>query len=174
MKTPQWLEALGIPDSCISLASSAREGKCSFVIHTRPDEQVWRVKVDGCWIQSGAEKKVDYLFWGQSVSGQKLIILVELKGQHFGEALKQIENMLQRLCKRAAGSGIHTGPHRDSPGHNRASAGGVLAFTVLSTGKGVPKRLRERERIRQRYGVLVRSKTRRLEANGLDGLLSQS
>ncbi|MBU0493519.1 MAG: hypothetical protein KKA73_13400 [Chloroflexi bacterium] len=32
MSAPEWLKALGIPESCISFKSSAEESKCSFSI----------------------------------------------------------------------------------------------------------------------------------------------
>ena len=166
----QWLTALGIPEDCVSASSSAREGKRSFSIHPRPGDQIWRVKVDGCWLQSGDAKKVDYLFWVQSTSGQRAVLLIELKGKAFGEALKQIESTLQQICKRTVDRGIHTGSHQDSPGHSPHNAGGVRAYVVLSKGKGVPQRQRDRERIRQRYGVPVHPKSQRLEVNGLDAL----
>jgi hypothetical protein len=170
MRAPQWLTALGIPEDCISRASSAKGLKRSFSIRPQEGDQIWRVKVDDCWFQSCDEKRVDYLFWAQSASGQKFILLVELKGQHFGKALQQIESTLQRLCKRAGGRGIHTGQHRDCPGHNPHNKGGVRAYAVLSKGEGVPLRQRERERIRQRYGILVHPKSQRLEADGIDAL----
>ena len=169
MKAPQWLRALEIPDVCISQASSAREGRRRFVIHLREGDQIWRVKMDGCWLTSSSEKKVDYLFWGSSALGRKVILLVELKGKHFGKALEQIESTLQRICKRADGRGIHTGAHQESPGHGLHKQG-VQAYVVLSKGKGVPQRRLERERIRKRYGVLVHPKSQRLEVNGLDAL----
>jgi len=169
MKAPQWLRALEIPDACISQASSAREGRRRFVIHLREGDQIWRVKMDGCWLTSSSEKKVDYLFWGSSALGRKVIILVELKGKHFGKALEQIESTLQRTCKRADGRGIHTGAHQESPGHDLHQEG-VQAYVVLSKGKGVRKRLRERERIRQRYGIRVYPKSQRFDINNIDAL----
>jgi hypothetical protein len=170
MSTPQWLRALEIPKDCISPTSSAQERRRSFSIHPQEGDSVWRVKVDGCWLQSSDEKKVDYLFWGQSASGRRVILLVELKGQNFGKALEQMKSTLQRLCKRAGSSGIHTGSHQSSPGHDLHATGGVRAYVVLSKGRGVPQRQRERERIRRRYGVLVYPKSQRLEINGLDAL----
>jgi hypothetical protein len=168
MKAPQWLRALEIPDACISQASSAGEGRRRFVIHLGEGDQIWRVKMDGCWLTSSDEKKVDYLFWGSSASGRKVILLVELKGKHFGRALEQVKSTLQRICKRADGRGIHTGAHQESPGHNLSE--GVLAYVVLSKGKGVPQRQRERERIRQCYGVRVYPKSQRFDVNGIDAL----
>jgi hypothetical protein len=170
MNPPEWLAVLGIPEGCISSQSSATERGLSFTIHRQEGDQIWRVRVDDCWLKSGDEKKVDYLFWGQSTSGRKVILLVELKGQNFGKALEQIESTRQHLCKRADHGGVHTGLHQASPGHDLPVADGVRAYVVLSKGRGVPQRQRERERIRKRYGVLVRPKSRRLEINGIEAL----
>ena len=172
MTSPKWLTTLGIPETCIARKSSAEEHTRRFSIHPQPGDIIWRVKADGCWLQSTGEKKVDYLFWGQSAKGRKAILLVELKGEDFGKALQQIKSTLDQLCKRADGEGIHTGAHRISPGHDPLATGGVLACVVLSKGKGVPQRQRERERLRQRYGVLVRTGERHFEVNGVDAIFS--
>lgn len=78
------------------------------------------LKVDKCWFNEN-QKKVDYLFWGQSRSGNKIILLVELKGRDYGKALDQIQSMLHLLCKRSHTNLIHKGHHIHSPGHNPAS-----------------------------------------------------
>ena len=174
MSAPEWLKALGIPESCISQHSSAKEGKCSFTIDRQKlggtRDEIWRVKVDNCWLPGAGEKKVDYLFWGQSVSGCKVVMLVELKGGHFGKALQQIESTLQRLCKQADGKGIHTDNHRSSPGHDQHDTGGVRAYVVLSKGRGVRQRQHAQERIRQCYGVRVHASTQVLRVEGIDAL----
>ena len=176
MNAPQWLLALGIPEGCISNKSSAEEKGRQFSIRSRrgnKKDDIWRVQVDDCWLKDDAEKRVDYLFWGQSASGRKVILLVELKGQDFNKALQQIASTLQRLCKHTEGNIVHTGHHRASPGHDPHGAGGVRAYVVLSRGRGVPQRQKEREKLRERYGVIVYHREQRLDANGLDDLLSQ-
>ena len=172
MKPPQWFEAIGIPEECVSKASAAQEHGRRFSVAPRQEDQIWRVRLDGCWLQDEAEKRVDYLFWGQSASGRKVILLVELKGQDFGTALQQIESTLLRLCKRVADNTVHMGKHQASPGHDSPRVGGVKAFVILSKGVGVRQRLRQREALRQKYGVRVHTRERRLEVNGLDALLS--
>jgi hypothetical protein len=170
MSTPQWLRELGIPEDCISPASSTGKGEPSFVILPQAGDQIWRVEVDHCWFGSREGKRVDYLFWGQSASVKRVILLVELKGKKFKDALEQIENTLRRLCKLADGNGIHTGPHRHSPGHALHTKGGVRAYVVSSKGKGVPQRLKEQGRILERYGVFVHTKSQHLQVNDLDNL----
>jgi hypothetical protein len=170
MSAPAWLTTLGIPEGCIARKSSAEEHTRRFSIRSQPGDIVWRVKVDEGWLQSGGDKRVDYLFWGQSASGRKVILLVELKGENFGKALLQIESTLDRLCKRADGNGIHIGPHLHSPGHALLAEGGVRAYVVLSKGKGVPLRLKEQELLRKRYGVFVRTGERHLDVKGIDAV----
>lgn len=172
MSAPQWLTALGIPEECVSNGSSAHEKGRRFSIRPRRGNQIdeiWRIQVDGCWMQDDV-KKVDYLFWGQSASGRRDILLVELKGQDFGKALQQIESTLRLICKRDGDNIIHTGAHQDAPPHDPPERGGVRAYVVLSSGRGVPQRLRERQRIQERYGVIVYPHEQRLEVNGLDAL----
>jgi len=170
VNVPPWLTALGIPTACITRQSSASEHGRSFSIHCQKGDHVWRVQIDGCWLPDVDQKKADYLFWAESASGNRMVLVVELKGQNFGKALAQIESTLQYLCKNGGKCGIHTGAHQDSPGHGSVAEGGVRAYAVLSKGRGVPKRLRDRERLRQRYGVIVHSKSQRLAVNGVDTL----
>lgn len=172
MTAPAWLLELGIPEHCISNSSSSREKGRRFSIRPHRGSNgdvIWRIQVDGCWLPEDV-KKVDYMFWGQSSSGRKLILLVELKGQDFGKALQQIRSTLDLLCKRSAGNRVHTGVHGMSPGHDLPEAAGIKAFVVLSKGRGVPQRQVERERIRQRYGVIVYHREQRLEIKGLDAV----
>ena len=170
MSAPKWLRALGIPEPCIALKSSAEERGRRFSIHLGPGDRVWRVQVDGCWLDSSAGKKVDYLFWGQSSTKRRVILLVELKGKHLGDALQQIERTLEHLCKRADGRGIHVGPHQTSPGHDRHDSGGVQAHIVLSHGREMPQQRRRLESIREKYHVLVYHREKRLEFDGLGTL----
>jgi len=168
---PEWLFALGIPAQCITSQSAAEEQGRRFTIRPRrgaDGDTIWRVAVDGCWLD-GTVKKVDYLFWGQTGAGRRLLLLVELKGQDFGKALAQIESTLQQLCKSAADHGIHTGTHVAAPGHDT-----VKAYVVLSRGKGVPLRQKERERIRLRYGVIVYPGEKRCEFDGLAAVEERS
>ncbi|WP_124681787.1 hypothetical protein [Candidatus Viridilinea mediisalina] len=102
MKPPQWLIDLGIPESCISQNSSAEERSRRFLIRPKPGDTIWRIKVDGCWISSANIRKVDYLFWAKSVKATKgIVLLVELKGKDVGTALDQIDQTLERICKRS-------------------------------------------------------------------------
>lgn len=170
MTIPAWLIDLGIPEDCLSQQSSASEKKSSFSINPDREDQIWRVKVDGCWLQTSAKKRVDYLFWVRSRSGRQLILLVELKGNDFGKALQQIESTLRLLCKKAPGQGIHTGAHQASPGHDLTSEGGVRAYVILSKGKKVRQRSVERERLRTRYNVRVYPRSQSLAVKGVDKL----
>lgn len=167
---PQWITGLGIPEECVSEASSAEEKGRRFSVAPAAGDQVWRVHVDGCWLKDNEHKRVDYLFFGESASGRKMLLLVELKGQDFKTALQQIESTLQRLCKRSAENCVHHGAHKQAPGHDGLRSGAVRAFVVLSRGKGVPQRGREREKLRKKYGVLVHPRERQISATGLDNL----
>ena len=170
MSAPGWFEEIGIPRDCVFQRSSARERGRSFSITPQRGDEIWCVRVDGCWLQDDTGKRVDYLFWGQSAAGSRLILLVELKGQDFGTALEQIESTLGRFCKEADGDTVHTGDHRASPGHDAHRSGGVRAFVVLSKGRGVPQYTRKREALRRKYGVVVYHHERKFEAHGLDSL----
>ena len=151
---------LGVPDGCITNSTSASENKRTFTIERQPGDQVWRVKVDHCWLHDQDGAKTDYLFWCQSAGGQKYIFLVELKGRDFSHALEQIEAMLARLCRKVEGNLVHRRvDHRASPGHGLTSAGGVRAFAVLSQGGEVQTNQKEIARIRQRYNVVVHPKS---------------
>jgi hypothetical protein len=171
---PEWLTALGIPEECISDVTSVTERTRRFSIRPRRgsgEDQIWCVQVDGCWIDDTV-KKVDYLLVGQSASGRKVIVLVELKGQDFGKALEQIESTLQFFCKQSPDNIIHRGLHRDSQGHDAPGRGGVRAHVVLSRGKSVPQRAHRREKIRKRYGVIVYTHKQDAQFDGLDSLFS--
>ena len=170
MNVPKWLTDLGIPENCVSHQSSSEEHGRRFSIRPRRGDTIWHIQVDGCWLRSIESKKVDSLFWGQSASGRKVVLLVELKGSDFGQALGQINSTLARLCKRADGHGIHIGSHLGSPGHTSLARGGVCAYVVLSKGRGVPLRLKEREQLRKRYGVLVHTGERQIEIDGIDAV----
>jgi hypothetical protein len=166
----QELAALGIPEQCIERRSSAAERGRRFSIHPQPEDEIWRVHVDGCWLQGSDEKRVDYVFWGQSASGRRSVLLVELKGRDFGKALAQIESTLQCLCKRSGDDLVHATMRPSSPGHDPPARGGVRAFVVLSKGRGVPQRTVERRKLQQRYGVIVYPYGRMLQVDGLDAL----
>lgn len=167
----KWLTALGIPRECIEEKSSAEERGRRFVIRPDNKDEIWRVKVDACWLSSVDGKKVDFVFWGQSASGKQLVLLVELKGKNFGKALKQVDATLQRLCKTADGKEFHRGANTELK-HIPPINGGVRAYVVLSSGRAVPQQFHERERIRNRYKVIVHAKSTLLEIRGLDSVYS--
>ncbi|MBN1318703.1 MAG: hypothetical protein JXA42_24695 [Anaerolineales bacterium] len=142
-----------------------------FSIRPKRGDIIWRIHVDGCWLQSSnPEKRVDYLFWTKSANGVRRVILLELKGQGIGKALDQIDSTLQRLCKRKSTNQIHRGQHQRSPGHDPVSQGGVLAVVVHTAGRGVPQRLKEIERLREIFGIRVHMHKNRFSVNGLDAL----
>lgn len=102
------------------------------------------------------------------------MILVELKGADYGKALEQIESTLQQLCKRGGNDILHTQTRSNSPGHDLPQNGGVRAFVILSRGKGVPQRLKKRLSLQKRYGIIIQHSEQRLEADGLDELLTKN
>lgn len=180
MSLPEWFKTTGIPESCVEDKSSCEENKRRFSITPKPLDQIWRVKLDGCWIKQN-EKKVDYLFWVKSKSGKKAIVPVELKGGDYGKALMQIDSTLQLLCKHSYKNILHTGQYQNSPGHNLVNNNGVQAYVVLSQGHGASKRASKRgrkipqhhsklERIRQKYQVRVKPTTKRFHTKGIDSL----
>jgi len=180
MAVPEWFKALDIPDACVEKRSACKENQRSFSIRPTSGDEIWRIKVDGCWV-SGAQKRVDYIFWVQSKSGKRAIILVELKGSNYGKALDQIESTLRLLCKHSSTNFVHTGKHQISPGHDGTADKGVQAYVVLSTGRQasktatrrgrkIPQRLSRLERIRLGYGVRVQPKTNRMFVRGVDAL----
>ena len=180
MAVPEWFEALDIPNDCVEKKSSCRENQRSFAIDPASGDEVWRIEVDGCWLRC-VQKRVDYIFWVQSRSGKRAIILVELKGSNYGKALDQIESTLRLLCKRSSDNLIHTGKHQLSPGHDGVAGRGVQAYVVLSTGRQasktvtrrgrkIPQRLSKLEKIRLEYRVRVQPKTNRMFVKGVDAL----
>ena len=170
MSVEQGLVTLGIPQNCIARRSSAQERRCRFSIRPRPGDEIWRVDVDGCWLQGSSEKRVDYTFWGHSTSGRRLIVLVGLKGKDFGRALEQIESTLQLLCKQAGDNIIHAAVSPNKPRHDPPAIGGVRAFVILSKGSGVPQRIAKRRKLQQQYGIIVYHHEQRFEIDGLDAL----
>ncbi len=180
MAAPECFEALDIPHACVEKRSSCKENQRSFSINPASGDEIWRIKVDGCWLR-GAQKRVDYIFWVQSKSGKRAIILVELKGSNYGQALDQIESTLRLLCKRSSTNFVHTGKRPLSPGHDGITDRGVQAYVVLSTGRQasktvtrrgrkIPQRLSRLERIRLKYQVRVQPKTNRMFVRGVDAL----
>lgn len=171
MKPPQWLIALGVPEMCISQNSSAKEHARRFSIRPQPGDSVWRIKTDGCWINNEDVRRVDYIFWVKSATSTKgIVLLVELKGKHVGDALDQVSQTLERLCKQSDHRGIHTGAHHQSPGHDLVAGQGIRAYVVLSRGRGVRQRLKENEAIRRKYGVRVIFHEQQLFVDGIENL----
>ncbi|RRR72140.1 MAG: hypothetical protein EI684_10525 [Candidatus Viridilinea halotolerans] len=170
MKAPQWLTRLGIPEACISQKSSVQEKSRRFSIRPQLGDSVWCVKLDGCWIHGDTARRIDYLFWVKNAKSKGIILLIELKGKNFGDALEQIRQTLERLCKNAQDQGIHTGLHRQSPGHDPVEGRGVRAYVILSRGGGVKQRLKDREYLRKKYGVRVVVYGQELVVNGVDRL----
>jgi hypothetical protein len=156
MSFPQILIELDIPENCIDQKTSASERGRSFVLHREQDETVYRIKVDDCWLGSDDGKKVDYLFW--YTNNKARLILVELKGQNLGTALKQIAATLEYL-------------YNLRPTLRQfATQGGICVYIVLSRGKGVGKRLNQIDKLKKTYQVIIRSKSQRLELNGMHEL----
>jgi hypothetical protein len=116
---------------------------------------------------------VDYLFWGRSQSGRRVLLLVELKGKNFGKALEQIESTLRALCKQGGRKGIHQGNYTSEIGHEPPEDGGVKAFVVLSSGRGVPQRFAQRRKIQKEYDVIVYESENILEFDGLDAIFDR-
>ncbi len=169
MPPPQWILDLGVDAAYVAHSSSVSENGRTFVIEPDAGDQLWRITLDGGWLQ-GDYRKADYLFWGRNSQGRCVVIVVELKGADYGHALSQIANTLERLCKRSEANVVHLGPHRSGQGHAPTSEGGVKAYVILSNSRQVPLKLKEREGIRQKYNVVVIAKSRELRVRGINGL----
>jgi hypothetical protein len=170
VNVPEQLAALGIPPECIENRSSAQEKTRRFSIRPKPGDQIWRIRVDGCWLVGTTRKRVDYVFWCQSASGQRAVLLIELKGKNFGAALEQMDSTLELLCKQSGRNIVHRDAHPGALAHKPINEGGVRAFVILSKGTGVPRRSKERLAIQKKYGVIVHSCTRQERIDGLDSL----
>ncbi len=127
------------------------------------------MRLDDCWIR-GDQRRVDYLFYCASAAGGRKIVLVELKGLHLSDALTQIRNTLGQLCKRGVGEGIHSGSHRNSPGHEATQAGGVSAYVILSKYRATALDQREVKNIAKDFRVIVTPKSQLLSIHGVEQL----
>ncbi len=178
MRLSDYLRELGIPADCLVKRSSCSERGRGFSIEPQAEDEIWRVAVDGCWQKE--RRRVDCLFWARSGTGRQVVVLVELKGSNYGQALDQIESTLAWLCKLSPDEQIH---ERADQALKHAAGGwnGVLAYVVLRTGRQVPgrrrkipQRLSKLEKIRRRYRVRVRTRTGRLTVKGVDNLVSRA
>lgn len=151
MPLPQILESLAISDKCVSQSTAVTERGRRFAIDRQPGDIIWCIRVDDCWLDSAAGKRVDYLFYGSARSGKECLSLVELKGSDFGAALEQIEGTVKHLYNIKAEL------------RQFAAAGRLTAYVVLSKGKGVPQRLKERRRIEKKYHIIVTPKGQQCE-----------
>ncbi len=150
MKAPAWLSSnLQIQADCIEQATAANEKGKRFELVAPSGSQVFKVKVDGCWIKSEQTQKVDYMFCcvlnNQPVTQD--VILVELKGQHYGEALKQMEATLAKL----------------QPYLSAIKPRQLIGCIVLSNGNEVGKYPNEALSIRKKYGIVLKPKSKELK-----------
>lgn len=166
-QAPSWLTDIGIPAECISQQSSVGDDHAKFRIQKAPGDELWCVQVDGGWITS-EERKVDYLFYCSSGNGVKKILLVELKGRHFTDALTQIRSTLRQICKKGHHAGIHTGAHQNAPGHEDTRAGGVRAYVIVSKFRGTNLDQIEIKNIARDYKVIVQTKSQIMNVRGVD------
>ncbi len=166
---PAWLSELGIPADCISSQTAVGDDNARFRIQKAPGDEVWCVRVDGCWLPDNL-KKVDYLFYCSSAAGAKKVVLVELKGSHLPDALAQIRSTLRQLCKLGVRQGIHKGMHRNSPGHEPTQSGGVHAYVILSKFRSTVLNQREIQDIAKQYQVVITPKSQLLSVSGVDRL----
>ena len=169
MSPPAWLLELGIPETCISLQTSVGDAQARFRLRKAPGDEVWCVRVDGCWLNS-EQKKVDYLFYCSNASGNHTVVLVELKGRHFSDALAQIRSTLKQLCKLGIDGGIHQGAHQNSPGHAAAHSGGVRAYVILSKYRSTSLDQIELQRIAKEFQVVILPRSQVLSVPGVDRL----
>lgn len=145
MSPPAWLIALGVPGKCMEPLAAAQENQRRFKLEVARNRTVWRVRVDGCWLSSPQQKKVDYLFCVEEPSGSWKLILVELKGKDFGHALEQIRQVVEFI--------------KAQPTFHQLGSQPIQAVVVLSNGNNVPAYQRERDRLRARHGIQVIAKS---------------
>lgn len=169
LQPPAWLLEIGIPANCISLQTSVGDNNARFRLKKAPGDEVWCVHVDGCWI-AGDRRKVDYLFYCSSGNGNRKVVLVELKGRHFTDALAQIRSTLRQLCKLGVRRGIHSGAHQNSPGHEATQSGGVCAYVILSKYRSTNLDQIEIKNIGKQFHVTVMPRSQLLSIRGVDRL----
>lgn len=169
LQPPAWLLELGIPANCISLQTSVGDDNARFRLQKAPGDEVWCVRVDDCWI-TGDQRKADYLFYCSSGNGDKKVVLVELKGRHFSDALAQIRSTLRQLCKLGVRRGIHSGAHQNSPGHGPTQSGGVSAYVILSKYRATNLDQIEIKNIAKQFRVAVMPRSQLLLVPGVDRL----
>jgi len=150
VKPPAWLSSnLQIQADCIEQATAAKEKGKRFELVAPSGSQVFKVKVDGCWIKSEQTQKVDYMFCcvlhNQPVTQD--VILVELKGRHYGEALEQMKATLAKL----------------QPYLSAIKPRQLIGCIVLSNGNEVGNYQTEALRIRKRYGIVLQHKSKELK-----------
>ena len=145
MNSPEWMGALGVPARCTERLAAAQENQRRFKLEVAKNRTVWRVRVDGCWLRSMEQKKVDYLFCLEESSGGWKLILVELKGKDFGHALEQISQVVEFI--------------KAQPTFHQLGSQPIQAVVVLSNGNNVPAYQRERDRLRARHGIQVIAKS---------------
>jgi hypothetical protein len=146
MNSPEWMGALGVPARCIERLAAAQENQRRFKLEVAKNRTVWRVRVDGCWLRSMEQKKVDYLFCLEESSGGWKLILVELKGKDFGHALQQISQTVEFI--------------KAQPMFRQLACKSIEAVVVLSSGNRVPDYQKERNLLRSRHNVKVIAKSK--------------
>lgn len=83
----------------------AQEKKSKFVLNNPGGKKVCKIKYDGCYDKS-KEKKCDFLLLVCEEKNEKAFF-IELKGQNFTQALKQIQKSIDNEIRILKGFEIH-------------------------------------------------------------------
>lgn len=148
-KGRSWMSGLGVPDCCVTVKTAATENGRRFALLAPTGVAVLRVHVDGCWLRENQQRKVDYLFTAEFAKDKLLCLLVELKGKQYGEALAQIEDTLKHL--------------ETIPAYRKERPATLVAHVVLSQGNQIPRYQNQEEKLRSRYGLLIKRTSQRGE-----------
>lgn len=144
-----WMLALGVPDGCIEEGKRAAEERGrSFLLHVPKGARAFRTKVDGCWFTGNTPKRVDFLFCVELPDGSWAVLLVELKGGHFKEALEQIDSTFRQLRSAPAGAPV---ARRE-------------AHVIMSHGRQIPRYDVLRVKIEREHKAIVYPHSGRYEA----------
>lgn len=150
------LAALQVPDACISRSRAAKENNCSIQLKLPSEWTVVQVAVDGCWISSETQKKVDVLFQviPELTQEHSAVLLVEFKGHHLGRALDQLESTLRHL--------------HQYPAWRTAQRLKRFGFVILSKCPQIGSYAQRRQVLTERYKIDIRWKTQQVTVSATD------
>lgn len=148
------LARLGVPTRCIENRRNAEENRRSIRLDLPANWNVQKVNVDGCWLTSVNQRKVDVLFYvvpsssNAASAPKQAAVLVEFKGKDFGHALSQIEDTLSYLSQQPAWQNARTVQR--------------LGIAILSHGNQIPSFQNKIAQLARRHNVIIRHKSKQM------------